>query len=408
MENWQKITTGSIIALLFCAVAIGVGYNQGQEVLSKGTLEDGVYFHMVSHTEYKSGETGQIIARLVNWQGDPIDATCLATIKYPDKTAFITNQTMTESSVAGDFYINFTTPTTEGIYEYQSVCNYTIGASPRSSSATNSFHLSPALNIIQVINATTLEINGTTHNILDDVRAINTTRTAFLEAMNLSIDTDLQTIIDNLNAVNLSIDTDLTEILEDLLAINVSIDTDLAQIYTDMLAINTSTATSLYNIYNDTDYIRNNMVLNTDFSANMTYIGTRLNEVSNNLTAIQGFCDDEVTNTSILCTYVDYIRLHMNDGNTTYQNAVTGYLAEINSTTHSTYDYMTGTLATSVSNVQTAVNNIQTDVTTLLARTLGMETTINSTATTVNQVNDTVNTLLDESHEVVYLTVFSG
>lgn len=340
--------------LLLSGVAIGIGYNQGQEVLTKGNLDDGVYFHMVSHTEYKSGETGQIIARLVDWRGDPIDADCLATIKYPDKTSFISNQTMTESSVAGDFYINFTTPSVEGIYEYQSVCNYTIGASPRESRATNSFHLSPALNIISVINSTTLEINGTTHNILDDLRAINQ-----------SVDSDLSTIYNDITAINTSIDADL----------------DL--------------------IYTDTQYIRDNMLSDEEFTNNITLIDTKLDEISNNLTAIEGFCDDPVTNTSTLCTYVKYIRENIYTANETYQNMVEGYLSEINSTTHSTYDYMTGSLTTTI-------NGINTDVSTLLARTLSIESTVNATATTVNQVNDTVNQIQTNQEEQVYMTVFSG
>ena len=406
MENWQKITTGTIATLLLCAIVIGVGTSQGKEVLNTGALEDGVYFGMVSHTEYMSGETGQIISRLVNWQGNPIDATCKATIKYPDKTAFITNQTMTESTVAGDFYINFTTPNIEGVYEYQSVCNYTIGSTPRESRATNSFHLSPALNIIKVINTTTLEINGTTYDILNDVRAINTTRTAFLEAMNLSVDTDLQTIIDNLNAQNYT--DELTTLLNNQLAINLSIDSDLTQIYTDMLSINTSTAEDLADIYVDTQYIRTNMLSDEEFTNNISIVYDRLNEVSSNLTAIQGMCDDPVTNTSVLCTYVSYIKDNIGAGNSTYQALVTNYLEEINATTHSTYDYMTGTLTTNVANVQTAVDNIQTDVTTLLGRTLNIETTVNETNVIVNQVNDTVNDISTAQQEQVYLTVFSG
>jgi len=393
METWQKLGLGAIVLFIVSIVTGATAYNQGQAVITKGNLDDGVYFFMVSHTEYKSDETGQIIARLVNWQGDPIDASCVGSIKYPDKTAFITNQSMSDSTIAGDHYLNFTTPSIEGIYEYQSVCNYTIGASPRSSSATNSFHLSPALNIIDVINATTLEINGTTYNILDDVRAINITRTAFLEAMNLSVDTDLQTIIDNLDAVNLSLDTDLAEILTTILAVNLSVDTDLAQIYTDLLAINVSLANDVSNVYTDTQYIRTNMLLDADFQSNMTQINTRLNEISDNLTAIEGFCDDAVTNNSQLCVWVDYIRNNLNAGNGTYQNLVEGYLAEINSTTHNTYDYLTGTVTTNL------------DI--LLSRTLGIENTVNATKITTEQINVTANTILDESHERVYLTVFS-
>lgn len=100
--------------------------------------------HMVSHSEYWSGEEGQIIARLLNWQGEAIVANCSVDIQNPDKTYFVENGTMVLS--VDSYYYNFTTPSTEGVYEYKATCEY----GSKSRSVMNSFHLSPALNFIQL------------------------------------------------------------------------------------------------------------------------------------------------------------------------------------------------------------------------------------------------------------------
>ena len=108
------------------------------------TNEDNMY--MVSHSEYWSGEEGQIITRLLNYQGQAIVATCEVNILYPNKTYFAVNQSMTFS--VDSYYYSFTTPDTEGVYEYKATCTYAGGSKTRS--VMNSFHLSPALNFIQI------------------------------------------------------------------------------------------------------------------------------------------------------------------------------------------------------------------------------------------------------------------
>jgi len=107
--------------------------------------DDNMY--MVSHSEYWSGENGQIIARLLNYQSQTIStANCVADIFYPNKTYFKVNETMTFST--DSYYYNFITPDFEGVYEYEAICVY--GLDNRTRSVTNSFHLSPALNYIRI------------------------------------------------------------------------------------------------------------------------------------------------------------------------------------------------------------------------------------------------------------------
>lgn len=104
--------------------------------------EDNMY--MVSHSEYWSGEQGQIITRLLNYKGVPIAANCLVDVLYPNRTYFTQNATMTFS--IDSYYYQFTTPDTVGVYQYKAECSY----ANKNRSIMNSFHLSPALNFIQI------------------------------------------------------------------------------------------------------------------------------------------------------------------------------------------------------------------------------------------------------------------
>ena len=64
-------------------------------------------------------------------------AQCLASVWFPDKTLFVTNQTMALSDSNGNAYIDFTVPDIDGVYEYQAVCQ--IGN--RTLIASHSFHV---------------------------------------------------------------------------------------------------------------------------------------------------------------------------------------------------------------------------------------------------------------------------
>ena len=103
--------------------------------------------YMVSHSEYWSGETGQIIARLINYKGEAIlNANCTIDILYPNKTYFKQQESMNYS--IDSYYYTFITPSEEGIYEYKATCSF--NNNTRTQSVMNSFHLSPALNYIAI------------------------------------------------------------------------------------------------------------------------------------------------------------------------------------------------------------------------------------------------------------------
>ena len=134
-----------VLATILLALTFVVGGVSGMFVYATGNaVVSETYMKMISHTEYRYGEPGQIIARLVNYQGDPVAVNnCTVDILYPDKTFFVQDALMTDSvNISGDHYYGFTTPSgPEGVYEYQATCNYNPS---KSTSVTNSFHLSNA------------------------------------------------------------------------------------------------------------------------------------------------------------------------------------------------------------------------------------------------------------------------
>jgi len=105
--------------------------------------------NFVSGTEYISDEAGQVIVRVSDSLGRPIDQmNCTATILYPNKTYFMYQGEMIPSSVSGNYYKSFVTPYTVGVYEETVFCNKLGG---RDYIISSSFHVSLALNIVQQI-----------------------------------------------------------------------------------------------------------------------------------------------------------------------------------------------------------------------------------------------------------------
>jgi hypothetical protein len=96
-----------------------------------------------SNTEYYGGDSGKILALLINQQGNPVSATCQASITYPNQSFFIQNGATTQTSL-GSYELTFTSPGLEGVYEYTANC--TVG--PKNYLQGKSFHVSNATSII--------------------------------------------------------------------------------------------------------------------------------------------------------------------------------------------------------------------------------------------------------------------
>ena len=132
-------------------------------------------------------------------------------------------------------------------------------------------------------------------------------------------------------------------------------------------------------IYTDTQWLTNNVVTEVMFASNMTEVYSRFDNVDADLTILKDYCSDANTNSSELCLLVAGIDTKVDNLQLTFDTTMTDKLTEINATTHSTYDYVTGTLTTTVNNI------------------LGIVT---STQTTVNQINSTVNDIKTQTDTI--------
>jgi hypothetical protein len=122
------------------------------------------FISMVSGTEYISGEQGQIIVRLHDSNNNPlVNANCLVSLLYPDKTFFIVDQEMISTAVPGNYYISFTTPSAPGIYEEHIVCD----VSGKTMFVSSSFHISTGLNLVsEVLNNQQIQFQRVINDIL--------------------------------------------------------------------------------------------------------------------------------------------------------------------------------------------------------------------------------------------------
>jgi len=337
-----KVYVVTLLAMSFLVAGLtgAVMYATGDEVVQSPTMA------MVSHTEYAYNAPGQIIARLVNMQGDPITVTnCTATILYPNKTAFAADELMSASNIPGDHYYEFTTPAgPEGTYEYQAVCYY--GAS-KNASVTNSFHLTPNFNNV-LSNLTYVESQ------LDAVQGNLTQLSAELAGVNASLSGQVSDLSTQLNANTTQILTALSDVNSSLYAAIQAItpQVNLTPILDAITALDSAMAGNF-------TYTNGLIVdVNTTTQASFTVVNNKL----------------DVMNATI--------------------NTIDANLLLLNATVESTYAYLTGTMANNINDVLTNLGIINA--------------TVNRIETTTSQINATTNTILQNQQDAVAMSVFSG
>jgi hypothetical protein len=213
----QKILIFTILGVFLIGGAGYFVYSQGEDVVTTRMTQAAPYqaenhvitpeadMKMISHTEYWSGETGKIAVRLVDNTGNPISVNnCTTSILYPGETAFVTDGLMTSSGFTGNHYYDFTVPTTEGVYEYSSTCNWGVN---KAQTVASSFHVSPALNTQKVINATSATNNALLINLTTKAVAI------YNDTQYIRSNMITQTSIDNAVAgINSSMNTQFTQL----------------------------------------------------------------------------------------------------------------------------------------------------------------------------------------------------
>ena len=328
-------------------------YATGKAVIESPVMK------MVSNTEYRYGEPGQIIARLVDYQGDPVVVTnCTATILYPNKSFHTNAALMTASgNISGDHYYSFTTPNgPEGTYEYQATCYYGVS---KSASVTNSFHLSSALGSIMA--------NQTAQN--EQLAAIQGNVTA--------VKNELDQVAANLSAVNASLSGQITSLSNQL-------NTNTTTVLEAITSVN-GTVTNIYNtLTNGSFNVDVNLTpvlnaisnLNNSMAANFTYTNSLVTTLQSNMFA----------NFSVVVGNQVII----------LDNQATAFAAlqEVNTTTQNLYTYVTTTLVGKVDQVLTDLGVVNA--------------TVNRIETITTNINSTTATILQNQQDAVQMSVFSG
>jgi len=123
-----------------------------------------------SETRYNTNSTGEIDVFVKDDEENPIlGGSGTVTIKYPDKTTWVTGNLIEISN--GQYYYNFTTPTIEG--KYTAFVNFS--SSGNNAYASTSFDVGGWADTITDINETVDDINETVSDINETVDDINET-----------------------------------------------------------------------------------------------------------------------------------------------------------------------------------------------------------------------------------------
>ena len=216
--------------LLLLAVALAAAVPLG--VTGYAILGNPAEIRMVSGTEYISGENGQVITRLSDRFGNPITgATCVATIIYPDKTYFLIDQALSASSIPGNYYLGFTTPSTIGLYEEDIRCTASPFGATKQFRISSSFHVSLALNIVEQIaqnqtafqNQLLTQFNQTRQEINDSINLQVAAIRSDLASTNSSLATRIATVDAKVNSTNATLTARFRKFYSDM--VNVSINT---------------------------------------------------------------------------------------------------------------------------------------------------------------------------------------
>jgi len=412
-----------LAAFIFGGAMFVTMYASGNEVVEKNEN-----MMMISHTEYRYSELGQIVVRLVDFSGGAVSVNnCTATILYPNKTIFLGPVLMNATNtITGDHYYEFTTPNgPEGVYEYQATCIYAAGT--KSKSATNSFHLSSAFN-------QTLSQLGV---VIDDLAAINSTVIAFQAQVQDNF-SQVQASIASINVTGAvsdlaytlgQVNVTVNGISSNLDAFIVNTTASLAQInttVTDNLALSTVINGTVNTIL--ADLLEFNTTMNVRFDAVDLAISNGFSAMAANFTDLRQYVSE--VNTSVIDAInaivagnvsVDFTPVldaisnvnstlynQMNAINLSITTEVTSFRQEvqanfsvmndwltlINTTTVNTYDYMTGTLASNVNDILTTLGVINATVNRIEQNTLA--------------INTTVSEILQNQEDEVFISTYSG
>lgn len=212
----RSILLALVLFLVIAGIFLVSAYVTGKDVANDIQLQ------WVSHTEYWNNDVASTIIRLADYRGSPYGAdSCSVTILYPDKSVFVNGAAMIESTIEGNWYrTDSLVGAPLGTYEQEVICV----KGPQTILSSQSFHLNPALEEVNVISQ---NLNSTTEQLSNKLSNVNLTLHAKVqetgEAVNINIDSAETTLsalmnsignelIGDINSTNADLSTQLTEV----------------------------------------------------------------------------------------------------------------------------------------------------------------------------------------------------
>jgi len=404
----------TVMLLMIGTLSLGAVTGAFMYATGDAVIDEGFKMKMISHTEYRFSEPGQIISRLVDFQGNAVSVeNCTASILYPDKSFLVEDALMTATgNITGDHYYAFTTPAgPEGVYEYQSTCLYGNGPSFKEASVTNSFHLSSALtNVLgnltdlqadivnvegnlSVLQGDITSIQGDLTNVANNLSAVNASLSQDIVDLSAQLNANTSTILAEFGAIQ----SNFTHVLDDLHNMNSTMITEFSNIASNFTAIGTQLDTIEQTLSDEFGYLQLNVTQILD-AIGAVSIDTQVlvdahNAILGNLTEIDTDLSVIISNQVAMNITIEDTNTVVNDVQSTV-DAMAIVLNTVDTTTTNTYNYLTGTLA---NNVQQVLDDLGV-----------MNATINTIDVNVLEINATTQAILANQEAEVVMTTFSG
>lgn len=352
-KNLMLLVTGVTMLVILGSVVISA-YANGQKLNDEATMG------FVSHTEYWSSdgpgsdEVASTIVRVTDFKGDALDVSgCTANILYPDKSYYVQNGAMQESSIAGNWFRTDPVPTTEGSYEQEVTCTYSGGKTIKSS---QSFHVNPALNFIKNVNTNVLAADMYLEEVNMSLTATVENAKAELSSQLTSAQTDLTSLLDDINdsissqitSAEANLDTSLTNV-------KVELQGNLADTQTSIISEVNFAETNLTALVNQV-----NSQLLAQLDANNASTSSQLSNVEVRVTGTINDAKAEIL-AAISSSQTD-LTTAMN----TMESNLASQLTSVNADVDSTLTNVNLTITTQISEAQSAIQTQLTDAETNL------------------------------------------
>jgi len=382
----------SLVVALGLVTFLVTAYSNGKTIASEPSLS------FVSHTEYWSGDHASTIVRLVDYKGDPFSNVggCIANIYYPDKSTFVQDGVMQQSSIPGNWYRTDEAPLAEGTYEQEVICTYTVNGIQKTTKASQSFHVNPALNFIKTVNTNVLAADAHLGTVDVEMTAMVENRTANLSNQLTATNTSLAELIRQLNnTISINITNSNADLGTSLSNVNISIDGKIASTGQDIITNITLAKGDLTTLIDSVNtglsaqLIANNATLNSNLTDLTIHVDGKIDgakaEIISAITASNANLNDALALakndlSSQLTTTGNSLDAKMTDVQTTITTQMTDSEGRL-----------TNKLTTMEGNLDTVIANAKAEEMTYLRSTLAqMNTTINTIDTRTTDIKTNV------------------